>query len=72
MSDQHYLITEEQLQELKKLDLPYAPSIFDYFKGNFIKYKARMRLPAYRAFGWEGSQLLEEIQGETWRRLSHD
>lgn len=72
MPDQHYLITEEQLQELKDLDLPYAPSIFNYFKGNFVKYKARMKLAAYRAFGWEGSQLLEEKQGETWRRLSHD
>lgn len=68
MPDQHYLITDEQLQELKELDLPYAPSIFNYFKGNFAKYKANMRLAAYKAFGWEGSQLLEELQGEVWRK----
>lgn len=68
MSNQHYLITEEQLQELKELDLPYAPSIFDYFQGNFAKYKGHMRMAAYRAFGWEGGPLLEKLQGEIWRK----
>lgn len=63
-------MTEEQIQELKELDLPYCPSAFQYVKGNFGKYKAYMKLRAFRVFGFAGSEWLEEAQGENWRRFS--
>lgn len=74
MSDQHYLMTEEQIQELKDLDLPYCPSAFESLKGNFPKYKGYMKLRAFRVFGFAGSEELEEAMKDNWRRypLSHD
>lgn len=59
MSDQHYLMTEEQIQELKTLDLPYCPSVFQQYRGNFKKYCAYMRLHDLRPYGWEDSEDLE-------------
>ena len=65
MSDQYYLISDSQLQaekfsyvmtdeqmfELREEDLPYCPSAFISCKGNFKKYKAYIKLRAFRAFG---------------------
>ena len=67
MSDQRYVITLEQLEELKQLDLSWCPSAFQYTKGNFRKYKTLMKLPAFRVFGYGGSDDLEDSMGEIWR-----
>lgn len=67
MPDQCYVITLEQLEEIKRLDLPWCPSAFQYAKGNFRKYKAYMKLPAFRVFGYGGSDDLEDRMGEIWR-----
>lgn len=83
MSDQYYLIsnsqlqaekfsyvmTNEQMSELREEDLPYCPSAFIYYEGNFKKYKAVIKLPAFRAFGWAGSADLELGMGKTWREM---
>lgn len=77
MSDQHHLnpllesclMSYKQLSELKEENLPYCPSAFLYCKGNFKKYKAYIKLRAFRGFGWDGSADLELGMGETWRRL---
>lgn len=77
MSNQHHLnpllesclMSFEQLSELKEENLPYCPSAFLYCKGNFKKYKAYIKLRAFRAFGWDGSADLELGMGETWRKL---
>ena len=63
-------MTEEQIQELKELDLPYCPSAFQYVKGNFRKYKAYIKLAAFRVFGFAGSEDLETGMGEHWRKYS--
>lgn len=60
MSDQHYLMTEEQIQELKTLDLPYCPSVFQHYRGHFKKYCAYMRLHDLRSYGWNDSEQLEK------------
>ena len=67
MSDQHCVITLEQLEELKQLDLPWCPSAFKYVEGNFKKYKAYMKLRTFRGFGYGGSDDLEDFMGEYWR-----
>lgn len=59
MSDQHYLMTEEQIQELKILDLPYCPSVFQHYRGHFKQYCAYMRLHDLRQYGWSDSESLE-------------
>lgn len=77
MPNQHHLnnlrksclMTTEQLQELRELDLPYCPSAFLYCKGNFPKYKGYIKLRAFRVFGWNGSADLELGMGETWRKM---
>lgn len=61
-------MTEEQIQELKELDLPYCPSAFNYVGGNFRKYKAYMKLAAFRTFRFAGSADLEAGMGKHWRR----
>lgn len=60
MSDQHYLMTEEQIQELKALDLPYCPSVFNHYQGHFKKYCAYMRLRDLRSYKWADSEWLEK------------
>ena len=65
-------MTEEQIQELKSLNLPYCPSAFQYLKGNFRKYKSYMKLAAFRAFGFAGSEDLEFGMGEHWRKHKYD
>ena len=61
MSDQHYLMTEEQIQELKTLDLPYCPSVFQHYQGHFKKYCAYMRLHDNRNYHFADSEYLEEF-----------
>lgn len=63
------MITFEQLEQLKEMDIPYCPSAFNYLEENFRKYIKYMRLPAYRPFKWEDSQELEELEGEIWKKL---
>ena len=63
------LMSREQLSELKEEDLPYCPSAFLYGKGNFKRYKAYIKLRAFRVFGWNGSADLELGMGETWRKM---
>ena len=60
MSDQHYLMTEEQIQELKTLDLPYCPSVFEHYRGHFKKYCAYMRLHDLRDYHFADSEQLEK------------
>lgn len=72
MPNQHYVMTSEQIEELRQLDLPFCPSAFQYVKGNFGKYKAYMKLASFRAFGYDGSDDLEEAVGEHWRNMSND
>ena len=60
MPDQHYLMTEEQIQELKTLDLPYCPSVFQHYQGNFKRYCAYMRLHDLRQYRWDDSEYLEK------------
>ena len=52
-------MTEEQIQELKTLDLPYCPFVFQHYHGHFKKYCAYMRLPDFRSYGWNDSEHLE-------------
>lgn len=52
-------MTEEQIQELKILDLPYCPSVFQRYHGHFKKYCAYMRLHDLRQYGWADSEHLE-------------
>lgn len=59
MSDQHYLMTEEQIRELERLDLPYCPSVFQHYQGKFKRYCAYMRLHDLRPYGWKDSEELE-------------
>lgn len=61
MPDQHYLMTEEQIQELKERDLPYCPSVFNYYQGQFKRYCAYMRLHDLKPYGWADSEQLEEF-----------
>ena len=61
-------MTDEQIQELKELDLPYCPSAFDYVDGKFGKYKAYINLLAFRVFRFAGSADLEARMGEIWRK----
>ena len=61
-------MTEEQIQELKELDLPYCPSSFEYVGGHFKKYKAYMSLLSFRSLGFDGSANLEADLGDFWRR----
>jgi len=63
------LMSREQLSELKEEDLPYCPSAFLYCEGNFKRYKAYIKLRAFRVFGWNGSADLELGMGETWRKM---
>lgn len=65
-------MTEEQIQELKNLDLPYCPSAFNYVKGKFGKYRAYMKLAPFRAFHFAGSEDLERAMGPHWRKYKHD
>lgn len=60
MSDQHYLMTEEQIQELKELDLPYCPSVFDHYHGRFKQYCSYMRLHDNRNYHFSDSEWLEK------------
>ena len=62
-------MTAEQMLELQEENLPYCPSAFIYCKGNFKKYKAYIKLRAFRAFGWDGSADLELGMGEIWREM---
>lgn len=61
MSNQYYLMTEEQIQELKNLDLPYCPSVFQHYQGHFKKYCAYMRLPDNRNYHFADSEELEKF-----------
>ena len=54
-------MTEEQIQELKALDLPYCPSVFHHYRGHFKKYCAYMCLHDLRQYGWNDSEHLEEF-----------
>ena len=63
-----YVMTDEQMFELREEDLPYCPSAFIYCKGNFKKYKAYIKLRAFRVFGWAGSADLELGMGPSWRK----
>lgn len=68
MSDQHYLMTEEQIQFLKDNDIPYCPTAFRVICQNkFRKYLKYMQLCAYRNFGWEDSELLEETFSNSFK-----
>ena len=70
MPNQHYVMTPEQIEELRQLDLPFCPSAFQYYvKGNFGKYKAYMKLAAFRVFGYDGSNDLEESMRDYWKML---
>lgn len=53
-------MTEEQIQELKNQNLPYCPSVFNYYRGQFKKYCAYMRLPGLKMYAWEDSESLEK------------
>lgn len=66
MSNQRYVMTLDQIKELQQLDLPLCPSAFQFVKGNFRKYKAYMKLPAFRIFGYGGSDDLEDRMGDIW------
>lgn len=61
MSNQYYLMTEEQIQELKNQNLPYCPSVFNHYHGQFKRYCAYMRLHDLRPYGWEDSESLEKF-----------
>jgi hypothetical protein len=65
-------MTEEQIQELKNLDLPYCPSAFDYVGGKFGKYKAYIKLAAFRVFGFARSAELETSMSKYWRKYKND
>lgn len=60
MLNQHYEMTEEQIQELKNLDLPYCPSVFSNYQGHFKQYCAYMRLHDLRSYKWADSEQLEK------------
>lgn len=64
-----YVMTDEQMFELREENLPYCPSAFIHCEGNFKKYKAIMKLRAFRAFGWDGSADLELGMGKIWREM---
>ena len=72
MSDQHYLMTEEQVLELMELDLPFCPTAFQYCKGRFGLYKNYMRLASFRAFGFKDGALLEADMKKNWKGRAFD
>ena len=57
-------MTEEQIQFLKDNNIPYSPSLFISKDSNFRKYCAYLRLAAFRCFGWEDSEYVEETFGK--------
>lgn len=63
-------MTEEQVQELKDLDLPCCPSLFQFCEGNFAKYKGQAKLLAFRSFGFDGSEMLEQRMGSNWLKMA--
>jgi hypothetical protein len=54
-------MNDKQITYLKKNDIPYSPSLFQYAKGNFKKYCAILKLAAYRKMKWEDSEKIENI-----------
>ena len=65
-------MTKDQIQYLKINNMPYSSSLFFILHSNFKKYCATMKLPAYRDFGWEDSERLEENFANLKRSLQDD
>jgi hypothetical protein len=60
MSQQRYIMTDKQIQELKELDIPYCPSVFNHYHGNFKRYCGYMRLHDNRDYRFSDSEWLEK------------
>ena len=68
MSDRNYLMTEIEKKYLKDNDIPYVPSVYEHYNGNFKKYLAYFRLAAYRNFTWTDSNELQMNLNKVFRR----
>lgn len=60
-------MSNEQIAYLKQNDIPYSESLFIYADKNFKKYCAILRLAAYRKFGWNDSDAIEQVYSKLCR-----
>lgn len=72
MSNRDYLMTEVEKKYLEDNDIPYVPSVYEHYEGNFKKYLAYFRLAAYRNFGWKDSNHIQMMLNKVFRRIKND